>query len=87
MSSEEENLIVKLRNEGIGWAEVSRQIYKKFNNKRTPNELRNNYNQRLKKLYPDASVGINNFLAGRITKNKSTKSTKVTLYFNLFKQF
>ena len=59
LSREEDDLIVKLRNQDIGWAGIAREIKKEFNIHRTPNELKNNYNQRLKKSHPDVILKPN----------------------------
>jgi hypothetical protein len=51
LSKEEEALILKYRQSETdnGWAKIASVIHEKFKIKRTPNQIKNNYNQRLKK--------------------------------------
>jgi len=72
LTREEDDIIVYYRNDGYGWAEIARHINETFNTKRTPNQLKNNYNQRLVKTYP-------NVIRNSITRNKSMKILKPML--------
>ncbi|GBB98518.1 hypothetical protein RclHR1_03250012 [Rhizophagus clarus] len=54
LSKEEDDLILEYRQHETdnGWVKIASVIYEKFKIKRTPNQLKNNYNQRLlKKFY------------------------------------
>lgn len=52
MSKEEDNLILKMRENKSdnGWARIASVINETFKIKRTANQIKNNYNQRLSKL-------------------------------------
>jgi hypothetical protein len=56
-------MIVHYRNLGHGWAQIARHINNAFHTIRTPNQLKNNFNQRLKKFHPGVNPDINNVLA------------------------
>jgi hypothetical protein len=49
-------MVARYRSEGYGWAEISRIINLTFRTDRTPNQLKNNFNQRLYKQYPKARL-------------------------------
>jgi hypothetical protein len=73
-------MIVHYRNLGYGWAQIARRINSNFHTIRTPNQLNNNYNQRLKKIHPNVRPDIKNTLAPEESKeiNKSTSETTKT---------
>ena len=52
LTQEEDDMVVYYRNLGYGWAAISRHINNTFHTIRAPNQLKNNFNQRLKKLHP-----------------------------------
>ncbi|PKC68566.1 hypothetical protein RhiirA1_416813, partial [Rhizophagus irregularis] len=47
LSKEEEALILKFRETGNGWARIAAIVNDTFKTKRTANQVKNNYNQRL----------------------------------------
>ncbi|CAB4461378.1 hypothetical protein RhiirA1_537863 [Rhizophagus irregularis] len=57
LSIEEDALILKMRNSEnpAGWATIALRINETFNLKRTANQIKNNYNQRLSKLENEKS--------------------------------
>ena len=59
--TDEDEILIQQRNNGCGWAKIARLIEEKFGTKRTPNQLKNNFNLRLKILYPDkTNMKVNN---------------------------
>jgi hypothetical protein len=78
LSQKEDDIIVYFRNNGLGWAQIARHIYGALKIKRSPNELKNNYNQRLKKSHPDVRPDIDSFLHNqRLNKSRPVVRTDV----------
>jgi hypothetical protein len=73
LTDKEDEILIQQRNNGCGWAKIARLIEEKFGTKRTPNQLKNNFNQRLRRLYP----GRTNIKVNKSQEEcKSSKSNK-----------